>query len=189
MTVNGMRALILALFSVILALFILAPFMGGHGAVYGLEGGHPVEPDFFDVWDDLSPVQGGIYAVGDILCHQDSSRSFHLNGSQLPVCVRDASALAGLVAGLLLCLRFGAQLDRYAYIMIAVSFALMIADAAIQNVCDLNVFATRILTGAFCGISVAAVIDRWLRLMRPGSECIIASVYHRCRRSNLFNDV
>ena len=162
MTADGMRALLIALFSVILALLALASFMGGYGAVDGLEGGHPVEPDFFDVWGDLNIVQGSIYAVGDILCHQDSSRSFHLNGSQMPVCVRDISALAGIVAGLLLCVVSGERLRRHACILLAISFPLMFADVAIQNVLGLNVFATRILTGAFCGISVAAVIDKWL---------------------------
>ena len=169
MTPDGMRALLTALFSVILVLLALAPFMGGYGAVDGLEGGHPVEPDFFDVWDDLNIIQGSVYAVGDILCHQDSSRSFHLNGSQMPICVRDISALAGIVAGLLLCMIFGERFRRYAYVMLAASFAVMIADAAIQNVFDLNVFATRILTGGFCGISVAAVIDRWLNAVNQES--------------------
>ena len=162
MTPYGLRALLIVLSAVTLALFIFAPFMGGYGEVDGLEGGHPVEPDFFDVWGNLNIVQGSIYAVGDILCHQDASRSFHLNGSQLPVCVRDISALAGLVVGLISCMVFGELYRKYVYILLAVSFAIMIADVSIQNVFDLNVFVTRILTGAFCGISVAAVIDRWL---------------------------
>ena len=163
MTVNGIRALLIAFFALVLALFVSAPFMIEDGAVDGLEGGHPVEPDFFDVWDGLNPVAGSIYGLGDILCHQDSSRSFHLNGSQLPVCVRDLSALAGLVGGLVLCAVCGGHLSRYAYVMLAASFSIMIADVIIQNAFDLNVFAARILTGAFCGISVSAAIDMWLR--------------------------
>ncbi len=163
MTVNGIRALLIAFFALVLALFVYAPFMIEDGAVDGLEGGHPVEPDYFDLWGDLNPAAGSIYGLGDILCHQDSSRSFHLNGSQLPICVRDLSALAGLVGGLIVCALYGGHLRRYAYIMLAVSFSVMIADVIIQNALDLNVFATRILTGAFCGISVSAAMDRWLR--------------------------
>ena len=163
MTVNGIRALLIAFFAMVLALFVFAPFMTDYGTVDGLEGGHPVEPDFFDFWDDLNPVAGSIYGLGDILCHQDSSRSFHLNGSQLPVCVRDLSALAGLVGGLVLCAVYGEHLRRYAYVMLAVSFSLMIADVLIQNAFSLNISVTRILTSAFCGISVSAAIDRWLR--------------------------
>ena len=163
MTVNGIRALLIAFFAMVLALFVSAPFMIEDGAVDGLEGGHPVEPDFFDLWGELNPAAGSIYGLGDILCHQDSSRSFHLNGSQLPICVRDLSALAGLAGGLVLCAACGGYLRRYAYVMLAVSFSLMIADVLIQNAFGLNISVTRILTGAFCGISVSAAIDRWLR--------------------------
>ena len=163
MSVDGLRALLIAFFVAVLALLVLAPLMIDSGAVDGLEGGHPVEPDFFDVWEDLNPAAGAIYGLGDILCHQDSSRSFHLNGSQLPICARDVSALAGLAGGLILCAFCGDRLKRYAFILLAVSFSVMIADVIIQNVFDLNVFVTRILTGAFRGISVAIGIDRWLR--------------------------
>ena len=163
MSVNGIRALLIAFSAAVLALLVTAPFMTGSGTVDGLEGGHPVEPDFFDVWADMNPAAGAIYGLGDILCHQDSSRSFHLNGSQLPICARDVSALAGLAGGLALCAFCGDRLRRYAFILLAVSFSVMIADVIIQNAFDLNVFVTRILTGAFCGISVAIGIDRWLR--------------------------
>ena len=163
MTVNGIRALLIAFFAMVLALFVFAPFMTDYGTVDGLEGGHPVEPDFFDLWGELNPAAGSVYGLGDILCHQDSSRSFHLNGSQLPVCVRDLSALAGLAGGLVLCAVCGGHLRRYAYVMLAASFSLMIADVIIQNAFDLNVSVMRILTGAFCGVSVSVAIDRWLR--------------------------
>ena len=163
MTVNGIRALLIAFFAMVLALFVFAPFMTDYGTVDGLEGGHPVEPDFFDLWGELNPAAGSVYGLGDILCHQDSSRSFHLNGSQLPMCVRDLSALAGLAGGLVLCAVCSGHLRRYAYVMLAASFSLMIADVIIQNAFDLNVSVMRILTGAFCGVSVSVAIDRWLR--------------------------
>ena len=77
--------------------------------------------------------------------------------------IKDISALAGMIAGLALCIPCGNSLKRFAYPLLLVSFSLMIADLIIQGSFGLNVFATRILTGAFCGISVSVTIDRWLR--------------------------
>lgn len=162
MTVKGLRLLLIGVFSAVLLLMVSAPLAMPYGSVNGLEGGHPVEPDFFDTWDTLEPLPAMVYAVGDILCHQDASRSFELNGSQLPICVRDLSALMGMIAGLALCIFCGDRLRTYAFPLLLVSFVLMIADVVIQNSLDLNVFATRILTGAFCGIAVSAAVDRWL---------------------------
>ena len=163
MTPDGLRLLLIGVLSAVLLSMLAVPLAMPHGIVDGLEGGHPVEPDFFDVWGTLDPIPATVYAVGDILCHQDSDRSFHLNGSQLPICVRDISALAGMIAGLALCIPCGNSLKRFAYPLLLVSFSLMIADLIIQGSFGLNVFATRILTGAFCGISVSVTIDRWLR--------------------------
>lgn len=44
----------------------------------------------------------GVYAVGAVVCHQQSSRSFHLWEVQLPVCARCAGLYAGAPGGLLL---------------------------------------------------------------------------------------
>lgn len=166
MTPERIRIWLIVFFSVVLALFILAPLLCEPGEVNGLDG-TPMVPDYFDLWGTLNPVSGLAYAAGDILCHQEASRSFELNGSQLPVCVRDLSALIGLIAGLI-AVRFAGERfssPRFCYPFLAVSFALMIADVVIQNVAGLNVFATRILTGALCGLSVAFVIERWLMVM------------------------
>lgn len=46
----------------------------------------------------------GVYAVGAVICHQQSSRSFHLWEAQLPVCARCAGLYAGAPGGLLLAL-------------------------------------------------------------------------------------
>ena len=46
----------------------------------------------------------GVYAVGAVVCHQQSSRSFHLGDAQLPVCARCAGLYAGAPGGLLLAL-------------------------------------------------------------------------------------
>lgn len=45
---------------------------------------------------------GLVYAVGALVCHQLSDRSFHVAGAQLPVCARCTGLYVGAAAGLLL---------------------------------------------------------------------------------------
>lgn len=169
MTADGLRFLLIAFFSAVLALFVIAPFAEPHGSLAGLDG-NPISPDNFDIWVSLNPLSAAAYAAGDILCHQMESRSFMLNGSQMPVCSRDASALAGVVAGLLLSAPFGRALSksRVAIPLLVASFALMAADVAIQSSFALNVLPARVATGFACGFSAALVVDMWIRSIWEG---------------------
>ena len=171
MTPDGARILLAAAFSAVLALFILAPFLADPGEVDGLDGS-PVVPDYFDLWGTLGPVPAAVYAAGDILCHQDAERSFEINGNQMPICVRDISALAGLVAGLVASAFVGRFTSRPCFRVpfLIVSFAMMLADVAVQAAFGLNVFPTRILTGALCGLAVAFCIDAALRSVWHGFQ-------------------
>jgi len=45
------------------------------------------------------PLAGVLYAVGARICHQIPARSFHLAGSQLPVCGRCLGIYAGAALG------------------------------------------------------------------------------------------
>ena len=65
-------------------------------APYAVTHEAPGSPAFF--------AATGLYAVGAVICHQQSSRSFHLWGAQLPVCARCAGLYAGAPGGLLLAL-------------------------------------------------------------------------------------
>jgi len=164
LTPRRIRWGLFSFFLAILALFIIAPLMCAEGEVNGLDG-TPVVPDYFDLWGSLNPISGLVYGAGDILCHQNASRSFELNGNQLPVCVRDISALAGMVIGLAASEFIGSRtsVPRVCYPFLLLSFALMAADVVIQNVLSLNVFPARILTGFLCGAAVASALDMWIR--------------------------
>ena len=168
MTPDTLRFASALVFGIALALFILVPVACTYGEVDGLDG-TPVVMDYPDLWASLDPVSCVTYAVGDILCHQDSARSFHINGSQLPICVRDVSALAGLFAGMLLTFRIGMYTSdrRFCIPFLIASFGLMIADVVIQNVLSLNVVPTRVITGMLCGLSVAFAMDMWFRSFEP----------------------
>ena len=162
MTVRGLRNLLILLFSAVLALFIAAPFACEPGEVTGLNG-VPLLPDYFDRWAEMNPLSAAAYGLGDILCHQEDGRSFTMNGSQMPVCVRDVSALAGLIVGLAISVLLPKALSwRSCIIFLAAAFAVMSADVAVQWFMGMNVFITRIITGSACGLAVAFVLDRWL---------------------------
>lgn len=45
------------------------------------------------------PFAGFLYVFGSVICHQISERSFHVDGSQLPVCARCFGIYAGFAAG------------------------------------------------------------------------------------------
>lgn len=46
-----------------------------------------------------TPVAGALYAAGALICHQLPDRSFHLQGSQLPVCARCLGLYGGAAMG------------------------------------------------------------------------------------------
>jgi uncharacterized membrane protein len=45
------------------------------------------------------PVAGIVYAAGSLICHQIAERSFHLDGTQLPVCARCFGIYGGAALG------------------------------------------------------------------------------------------
>ena len=90
-----MTIAVTAFLGVLAALFLSAPCMALPGTFLGLDG----SPMIIDNgWLGHGPA-GIAYLIGDILCHQETARSFILNGSQLPVCIRDMGILLGSLAG------------------------------------------------------------------------------------------
>jgi len=49
--------------------------------------------------DKMNPVAGFVYSTGGSSCHQRASRSFFLNGNQMPYCSRCTGIFLGLVIG------------------------------------------------------------------------------------------
>jgi uncharacterized membrane protein len=46
-----------------------------------------------------TPLSSAAYLIGSLVCHQLPARSFHLGGSQLPVCARCLGIYAGSAVG------------------------------------------------------------------------------------------
>ncbi len=79
----------------IISLFI-APLSLPPGTVLLGESGRANMIDFVDVWSKLPLLQRIVYMIGDAICHQKTSRSFIINGNQMPVCSRDVGLYLGV---------------------------------------------------------------------------------------------
>lgn len=82
-----------------LLLLILAPLTLPVDSLYLGNRGGANRMDFVDVWKGMPLFQRVIYTIGDFNCHQMSSRSFFINGNQLPFCSRDIGVFSGFVIG------------------------------------------------------------------------------------------
>ncbi len=85
-----------------LLLLVLAPLTLPANSLYLGNSGGANRMDFTDVWKGMPPFQRIIYTIGDFNCHQMSSRSFFINGNQMPFCSRDIGVFSGFVIGAIL---------------------------------------------------------------------------------------
>lgn len=140
-----------AAFAVILILIALAPFMAPYGTFTHLDG----NAGYIDNgWLGHGPT-GVMYLLGDLFCHQEMDRSYVLNGSQLPVCIRDVGIISGLVVGFLACWILDARLSdgRFAAAG-AILVLIMVAEWTIEGfVGDMPV--PRLLSGVCAGVGAA----------------------------------
>ena len=163
MDLRGMRIVLIIITSVVLALFMVTPFLMSAGSVVGLSG-TPIIMDFGHIWADLDPISAFIYGFGDVLCHQQSERSIVLNGSQMAVCVRDLFIVAGFLSGMVMHLVIGRRVCvRSTVIIVALATVLILTDHTIQSVLGLNVPVTRAITGSLFGAVISTVVECWFQ--------------------------
>lgn len=146
-----------AVFAVILVLAVTAPLMAPYGTFTHLDG----NAGYIDSgWLGHGPA-GVMYLLGDLFCHQEMARSYVLNGSQLPVCIRDTGILAGLVVGFLACSILGHRLGdrRFAYAGVVMVIVMVAEWTAEGFVGDMPV--PRLVSGMCAGIG-AALFLCWL---------------------------
>ncbi len=163
MTPRGARYLLIIPTTIVLALFIVVPMVLPYGKVVGLTG-VPLIMDYWHIWSELDPVSAITYGFGDILCHQESDRSFLINGSQMPVCVRDTFIISGFLLGMstFLVSRRGLAV-RSVVIAVAVTSALLFLDHTVQMVFGLNVPSTRAMTGLVFGFAISMAVECWFQ--------------------------
>lgn len=153
-----------AVFGIITALVILAPYMAPYGTFHGLDG----SAGYIDNGWQGHGVAGVMYLLGDLFCHQEEARCYMLNGSQLPVCIRDVGILAGLFAGFLACIPLSSRVSdrRFAYAGVVLVLVMVAEWAAESFTGDMPV--PRLLSGICAGVG-AAIFLCWL-LYRDGKD-------------------
>ncbi len=148
-----------------LALVLCAPYMAPYGSFCGLDG----SPGFIDGGWKGHGAAGSVYAIGDLLCHQQEARSFVLNGSQLPICMRDTGIVIGLTVGFASCLVLGRRLRDGRW---AVAGAVLVILMGVEWAVETTGFDSPLLrtaSGICAGIG-AALFLCWLLHRDPPGE-------------------
>ncbi len=142
-------------------LMVAAPFMAPPGAFRGLDG----TPCMIDGGWEGHGIASALYALGDVLCHQEEGRCLMLNGSQMPVCVRDLGISVGLCIGFLMCVLLGYRLsDRRFAVAGVVLVLVMVVEWSVETT-GLDSMALRAMSGVSAGVGASLFLS-WL-LYRP----------------------
>lgn len=147
-----------AFLGLLAALFFSAPFMAPPGTFCGLDGS-PMVID--NGWLGHGPA-GLAYLIGDVLCHQEAGRSFILNGSQMPICIRDTGLLLGAFAGCAVASFFVDRLQKRRALVIGA--ALLLATGiqwALQGAVGDNA-SVRFASGIVSGVGASVILGWWI---------------------------
>jgi uncharacterized membrane protein len=141
-------------------LIIINPLLFEYGRFVGLDGAP-------SVMDHSWSVSECIYALGDLLCHQQYGRSFILNGSQMPFCIRDLGLIIGLSTGLIACFINDRWSDRKSYLRAGVLLlCVTAAEWGLEHFIDID-WPIRFATAIVSGIGAAMILCWALYRERP----------------------
>ncbi len=159
------RVLVVAIVATaaLLALVVLAPCMAPYGSFRHLDG----TPSMIDGGWEGHGLASAVYALGDFFCHQEEARSFFLNGSQLPFCVRDVGILVGLPVGFVLCLALGDRLSDRRIAWIGVILVLLMGAEWLYETTGADIAWLRFASGLSAGVGAALFLG-WLLFREDG---------------------
>ncbi|MEM4161191.1 MAG: DUF2085 domain-containing protein, partial [Thermoplasmata archaeon] len=147
------------IFLIFALLLILVPYMLPSNSLNLGEKGRVNIFDFQNETEKMPQVAREIYAFGDIMCHQHASRSYFLNGNQMPFCARCTGIFFGLAIGTL-CLGF-VNMDIKLW-LIFLLLAPMGVDGVTQDFLTFLHYEStnpvRVITGLLGGFALALAI-------------------------------
>ena len=165
MKVSTPGRIALTVVSIILTLMIIISYMYSSGYFVDLDGSIGVI-DHAELWDEIDPISRAIYSISDYLCHQQMSRSFIINGSEIALCIRDFSVLVGIEIGLILTDDGLKIIKTYNTKLLLISLALSLATLFECLVIKINFVDSSIMRTSFSiisGIGVAIIIQHFVR--------------------------
>ena len=152
---------VLLFFAAFLVLMVILPLLYPHGSFTHLDGRAGV----IENWNRLAfadPLTRAVYFLGDLFCHQEMSRSFIINGSQMAFCQRDVSVLCGIILGLFVTddsvFRFYAG-KRRVLTAGAVMILLLPIEWVLEYAVGMDVLAGRVSTGILAGAGIALLLQ------------------------------
>jgi uncharacterized membrane protein len=149
------EAPVLIFFTLWLLWILLAPFTLAPGSVVDLSG-RVGTIENADQISEMNPFAAAIYWLGDANCHQLASRSYYLNGNEMPFCARDLGIFVGLAIGMALAIVTKA---RPPFVLLILGLVPMALDGGIQLLTSYeSTNPIRLLTGILAGASVAFLI-------------------------------
>ncbi|MCL1811852.1 MAG: DUF2085 domain-containing protein, partial [Methanomassiliicoccaceae archaeon] len=140
---------VLLFFAALLLLMIILPMLYPYGSFTDLDG----RAGSIENWGKTAfadPLTRFIYFLGDLFCHQEWSRSFIINGSQMAFCQRDVCILTGFVLGMVITDKNVCRLhwgDRIFLIAGAVMIVSTISEWGIEYASGADILAARAVTG------------------------------------------
>lgn len=90
-----------AVFMAVALSFFIAPATLPPNSVNLGDNGTTMPNEKTNITSKMPPFQRAIYNFGDATCHQKSSRSFFINGNQMPLCARCTAIYVGMPVGIL----------------------------------------------------------------------------------------
>ncbi len=156
-----------AIAAVWLALVVTAPFMVHPNTLKDLSGrvgSHDNDLQF----SSIGPVPHAIYWVGDAECHQIASRSYFLNGNEMPFCARDLGLFIGLAAGFGLMAFYRYKLNPLYALFGLVPIGL---DGGVQAVTSYeSTNPVRLLTGFIAGVALALLMAHFMFVIQEDMQ-------------------
>jgi len=158
----------------------IAPLTLEPGTVTELQG-TPNQIVYAERWEELPLYHRAVYTFGDLNCHQMHSRSYHVNGNQLPIAGRMTGIFFGFTVGFFI-MSFAGGSENYKRTLLdllkvdpewsngkemalllflgALFMLPMILDGGLQFVIDYDSFNEfRTLTGIFFGFGFSVFIS------------------------------
>jgi len=155
-----------AVSAVWLVLVIAAPFMVPSHTLTDLSGRvgyHDNDLQF----SGLSAIPHAIYWIGDAECHQIASRSYFLNGNEMPFCSRDLGLFLGIGLGFGLMSFYRYKLNPVFSILSMVPIGL---DGGLQAVTDYeSTNPVRVATGIIAGAGLALLLAHFMFVIQEDS--------------------
>ena len=135
------------------------PFVNTSGLLTGLDGSINVM-DHSDLWAQLDVISAFFYGLGDMICHQEQSRTFMLNGNEMYICIRDFSLLTGFIIGMILSMvrEELTCIDRKRAIIYLVLVLITPLEWLMEKFIDADLSVLRCITALITGAAIGIVL-------------------------------